>query len=54
MFTYSLTEWGPLSRPAVACLTNANSGFFHDDQGALRDIHIMLQQPVAHSHHVVG
>ena len=41
-------------RPTVSCLTNADSGFFNDDQGGLRDIHILLQQPVAHSHDVVG
>ena len=43
-----------LRRPAVSGLTDTDSGFFHDNQSALRDVHIMLQQPVAHSHDVVG
>ena len=47
-------EGGLLLRSAVSGLTNTDSGFFNDNQGALRDIHIMLQQPVAHSHDVVG
>ena len=49
-----LSDYASLIRPTFSCLTNADSGFFNDDQGGLRDIHILLQQPVAHSHDVVG